>query len=42
MRGPCTKVIHKYDNMHYVNNQMDQETRISQRPSTPQRFNVDR
>ena len=40
--SPFTYVIYKYDNMHYVKYAINQETRISHRPSTPQRFKVDR
>ena len=32
----------KYDNMHYVNCHEVQDTRTSQRPSTPQRLSDDR
>ena len=42
LRGPLAPAISKYDNMHYVKYIRDQETRISHRPSTPQRLRDDR
>jgi hypothetical protein len=42
MGDPGALAIYKYDKMHYVKYQGDQETRISQRPSTPQRLKEER